>query len=91
MTYRWDDFHLDPEGSLLTRNGHQVDVSRRVLNCITHLLAQRHRVVDYDELCRAIWGHDDVTHHQLSQVILAARRALGDDGQTQRFIAGSAM
>lgn len=86
MTYRWDDFHLDPEGSLLTRNGRQIDVSRRVLNCITHLLAQRHRVVDYDDLCRAIWGHDGVTHHQLSQVILAARRALGDDGQTQRFI-----
>lgn len=86
MIYRWDDFHLAPEGSLLTRNGRQVDVSRRALNCITHLMAQRHRVVDYDELSRAIWGHDDVSHHQLSQVILAARRALGDDGQMQRFI-----
>jgi DNA-binding winged helix-turn-helix (wHTH) protein/tetratricopeptide (TPR) repeat protein len=86
MPYRWDDYRLDREGSLLTRNGRQVDVSRRVLDCITHLLAQRHRVVDYDELSRAIWGHDDVTHHQLSQVILAARRALGDDGQTQRLI-----
>lgn len=86
MQYRWDDYRLDREGSLLTRNGRQVDVSRRVLDCITHLLAQRHRVVDYDDLSRAIWGHDDVTHHQLSQVILAARRALGDDGQTQRLI-----
>ena len=86
MPYRWDDYCLDREGSLLTRNGRQVDVSRKVLDCITHLLAQRHRVVEYDDLSRAIWGHDDVTHHQLSQVILAARRALGDDGQTQRLI-----
>lgn len=86
MAYRWDDFHLDPEGSLLTRNDRQVDVSRKVLDCITHLIAQRHRVVDYGELSRAIWGHDDVTHHQLSQVILAARRAVGDDGQAQRII-----
>lgn len=86
MPYRWDDYCLDREGSLLTRNGRQVDVSRKVLDCITHLLAQRHQVVEYDDLSRAIWGHDDVTHHQLSQVILAARRALGDDGQTQRLI-----
>lgn len=86
MPYRWDDYCLDREGSLLTRSGRQVDVSRKVLDCINHLLAQRHRVVDYDELSRAIWGHDDVTHHQLSQVILAARRTLGDDGQTQRLI-----
>jgi DNA-binding winged helix-turn-helix (wHTH) protein/tetratricopeptide (TPR) repeat protein len=86
MQYRWDDYRLEREGSLLTRHGRQVDVSRKVLDCITHLLAQRHRVVDYDDLSRAIWGHDDVTHHQLSQVILAARRALGDDGQTQRLI-----
>ncbi len=86
MQYRWDDFSLDRAGALLTRNGHQVDVSRKVLDCISHLIEHRDRVVGYDELSRRVWGHDNVTHHQLSQVILAARRALGDDGQAQRLI-----
>lgn len=86
MQYRWDDFSLDRKGALLTRQGHQVDVSRKVLDCISHLIEHRDRVVGYDELSRRVWGHDTITHHQLSQVILAARRALGDDGQAQRLI-----
>jgi DNA-binding winged helix-turn-helix (wHTH) protein len=86
MEYRWDDFSLDREGALLMRQGRQVNVSRKVLDCIAYLLLHRDRVVGYDELIRAIWGHDNVTNHQLAQMVLAARRTLGDDGQTQRLI-----
>ncbi len=86
MLYRWDDYSLDREGTLLTRQGQQIDVSRKVLDCISHLVQHRERVVGYDELIRKVWGHKNVTNHQLSQVILAARRALGDDGQAQRLI-----
>jgi DNA-binding winged helix-turn-helix (wHTH) protein len=86
MQYRWDDFSLDREGALLTRQRQQVDISRKVLDCISHLLEHRQRVVSYDELIREVWGHDNVTNNQLSQVILAARRALGDDGHAQRLI-----
>ncbi len=86
MRHHWDDYCLDREGTLLTRQGQQVDVSRRILDCITHLIEQRHRVVGYDELIRKVWGHDDVTNHQLAQVVMASRRILGDDGQTQRLI-----
>jgi DNA-binding winged helix-turn-helix (wHTH) protein/tetratricopeptide (TPR) repeat protein len=86
MRYLWDGYSLDREGTLLTRHGQQVDVSRRLLDCITLLIEQRYRVVSYDELIRKIWGHDDATNHQLAQVIMAARRVLGDDGQTQRLI-----
>lgn len=86
MQYRWDDFGLDREGALLTRQGQQIDVSRKILDCISHLVEHRQRVVGYDELIRKVWGHENVTNHQLSQVILAARRALGDDGQAQRLI-----
>lgn len=86
MQYRWDDCSLDRDGTLLTRQGRQVDISRKVLECLCHLVENRDRVVSYDELIRKIWGHDNVTNHQLSQVILSARRALGDDGQAQRLI-----
>lgn len=86
MRYCWDDFSLDREGALLTREGQQVDVSRKVLDCISHLVEHRDRVVSYDELIRKIWGHDNVTNHQLTQIVAAARRAIGDDGQTQRIV-----
>ncbi len=86
MQYRWDDFNLDRKGTLLTREGQQVDVSRKVLDCISHLIEQRHRVVGYDELIQRVWGHDNVSNHRLTQLIVAARRAVGDDGQTQAAI-----
>ena len=86
MQYRWDDFTLDRAGSLLTRRGEQIDVTRKVLDCICYLVEQRHRVVSHDELIRRLWGHDNVTNHQLAQVVLSARRTLGDDGQAQRLI-----
>ncbi|MFD0724160.1 winged helix-turn-helix domain-containing protein [Lysobacter brunescens] len=86
MRYRWDDFSLDREAMLLVHDGRQVDVTRKTLACIHHLIENRHRVVGYDELIRTLWGHDNVTNHQLSQVILSARRAIGDDGHTQRLI-----
>jgi DNA-binding winged helix-turn-helix (wHTH) protein len=86
MQYAWDDFCLDRERGLLIRQGRQVKLSRKVLDCITHLVEHRDRVVGYDELIQKIWNHDDVTNHQLAQMVLAARRALGDDGHTQRSI-----
>jgi DNA-binding winged helix-turn-helix (wHTH) protein/tetratricopeptide (TPR) repeat protein len=86
MAYRWGDYSLDRTGSRLTRLGESVDVSRKVLHCIDYLLANRQRVVGYEELYRAIWNHGNVTNHQLAQVMLAARRAIGDDGQAQRLI-----
>jgi DNA-binding winged helix-turn-helix (wHTH) protein/tetratricopeptide (TPR) repeat protein len=86
MQYRWGEYRLDRQGALLTRQGRQVDVSRKVLDCLTHLLEHRDRVVGYDELIGRLWGHPGVTHHQLSQVILAARRAIGDSGHAQQWI-----
>lgn len=86
MRYRWDDFSLDRDAMLLIHQGRQLDVSRKTLECIHHLVANRHRVVGYDELIRTLWGHDNVTNHQLSQVILSARRVVGDDGHAQRLI-----
>lgn len=86
MKYRLERFVLDPEGGMLTKDGQQIDTTWRALSCIAYLVEQRHRVVGYDELIRRIWGHRDATNHQLSQVVLASRRALGDDGQTQRLI-----
>lgn len=86
MKYRWGEWSLDRDAGLLKRHDRPVDVSRKVLECIGQLIKHRDRVVGYDELIRSVWGHDNVTNHQLSQVILSARRLLGDDGQAQRLI-----
>ncbi|MES2672180.1 MAG: winged helix-turn-helix domain-containing protein [Pseudomonadota bacterium] len=86
MQYRWGDFSLDRTGSLLTLRGCQIEASRKVLDCILHLVEHHDRVVGYDELILAIWRHDNVSNHQLSQIVLQTRRAIGDDGQAQHSI-----
>jgi len=86
MPYRWGDFYFDHDSALLTRCGRSVDVSRKVRHCLQHLIEHRDRAVNYDELIRALWGHDNVTNHQLTQIVVAARRAIGDDGQAQTAI-----
>lgn len=86
MQHRWGDFSLDRKAGSLTLAGRRVEVSRRVLDCIDHLLEHHDRVVGYDELIFAIWGHHEVSNHQLSQIVLQARRAIGDDGQAQHSI-----
>jgi DNA-binding winged helix-turn-helix (wHTH) protein/tetratricopeptide (TPR) repeat protein len=86
MRYHWGEYSLNREAGLLTRHGEHVEVSRKVLDCISHLVANHERVVGYDELIRTVWRHENVSNHQLAQVVLAARRAIGDDGQSQRLI-----
>lgn len=86
MRYEWGEWSLDRKAGLLKRSGRPITVSRKVLDCITHLVAHRDRVVGHEELARGIWGHESVSHHQLHQVIQAARRRLGDDGRSQRLI-----
>jgi DNA-binding winged helix-turn-helix (wHTH) protein/tetratricopeptide (TPR) repeat protein len=77
-----------------------LDVARRELRCddipqplparvfevLHHLIAHRDRAVGRDELVRAVFGRPDVSDAQLAQVVLRARRAIGDDGQEQRAI-----
>jgi len=86
MAFHWDDFVFDDTGQMLTQKGRPVDVSRKTLKCIVYLIEHRRRVTTHDELTRVLWGHTNVTHNQLSQVILSARRVLGDDGHEQRLI-----
>jgi pimeloyl-ACP methyl ester carboxylesterase len=54
---------------------------------LRHLLEHRHRVVPKAELLDAVWGDRYVSDATLCSRIKAARRAIGDDGASQRFIA----
>lgn len=83
MLYTWDGYCLDREKSLLTHEGRRIEVSRKVLDCIAYLLEERHRVVTQEELFRRLWGHTSVSSQQLIQIVVAARRAIGDDGKFQ--------
>src|SRR6185437_2371265 len=53
---------------------------------LTQLLRNSHRFVTKEELFDSVWGGRFVGEAALTSRIKAARRALGDDGESQRYI-----
>ncbi|MDH5824488.1 winged helix-turn-helix domain-containing protein [Luteimonas sp. RD2P54] len=77
---------LDTARRELLRDGRPVAVSRRAFDCLSHLVQHRGRDVGRDELVAVVFRRPDVSDVQLGQIVLLARRAVGDDGGAQRFI-----
>ena len=58
----------------------------QVFDRLAYLVEHHDRVVPRDELLDRVWGHRFVADATLSSRIAAARRAVGDDGHSQRLI-----
>jgi DNA-binding winged helix-turn-helix (wHTH) protein len=86
MLHAFLDFELDEDARELRCQGRPVATQTRVLDLIVHLLRARERVVSRDELMRALWQGQVVSDAAISQVIMLARKALGDEGESQRVI-----
>lgn len=84
--YRFDDCQIDLDARVIRRAGVPVDVEAKVFDLIALLLLARERALSKRELNTALWGDRPVTDAALSQQLRKARRALGDDGDTQRVI-----
>src|SRR6478672_9609158 len=84
--YRFGTRVLDPARRELRCDDVPQQLPARTFECLHYLIAHRDRAVGRDELVRAVFGRPDVSDAQLAQVVLRARRAIGDDGQEQRAI-----
>ncbi|MEN8165353.1 MAG: transcriptional regulator, partial [Acidobacteriota bacterium] len=86
MRFAFDDFLLDIDAFRLTRDGTEVDVEPRVFETLVFLVRERHRVISKEELLETVWEVDFASEATLFKAIQQARKALGDDGRSQRFI-----
>jgi len=84
--YRFGARVLDPARRELLCDGVPQPLPARTFECLHYLIAHRDRAVGRDELVRAVFGRRAVSDAQLAQIVLRARRAIGDDGQEQRAI-----
>ena len=84
--YRFGEFELDAACRELRRAGAPVELPSKPFSCVVYLIENRHRVVDRDELMRAVWGHVHLTESVLGQAIRQARQVLGDSGEDQHVI-----
>ncbi|MGB7738552.1 MAG: winged helix-turn-helix domain-containing protein, partial [Steroidobacteraceae bacterium] len=86
MLYRFDSFELDTAKAELRKDGAARLVEPQVFALLTLLVENRERLVSRDEILDKIWDGRVVSDAALSSRIKSARQAIGDDGQSQRFI-----
>jgi DNA-binding winged helix-turn-helix (wHTH) protein/DNA-binding CsgD family transcriptional regulator len=85
MVMRFGDVELDMDLFEVRREGEPVPVEPQVFDVLSYLVRHRDRVVTKHELLDEVWKNF-VTESALTTRIKAARRAVGDDGRTQRVI-----
>ena len=86
MQYRFADCELDVGRRELRRSGEIVPLEPQVFDLLVYLISSRNRVVTKDDLLEAVWGGRIVSESTLTSRINAARKAIGDSGETQRLI-----
>ena len=86
MRYLFEDYVLDTDRRELRRKGGLLSVEPKVFDLLVHLMGNRERVVSKDDLIGAVWNGRIVSESTLTSCINAARSAIGDSGEEQRFI-----
>lgn len=86
MVLIFEDCAMDLPRRELRREGAIVPVEPKAFDIIALLIRERARVVSKQELVDTIWNGRFITDSSLSTAIKTARRAVGDDGQTQHMI-----
>lgn len=86
MRFRFEGCELDTATYQLTVGGRIEPVEPQVFDLLAYLLDHRDRVVTKEELLDNVWGNRFVSESTLTSRVKGARRAVGDDGRSQRII-----
>jgi TolB-like protein/tetratricopeptide (TPR) repeat protein len=86
MEFVFGDCVLDGDRRELTRGSETIVVGPRVFDLLIYLVENRNRVASKDDLLDAVWGGRVVSESTITSHINAVRKAIGDNGQDQRFI-----
>lgn len=79
--YRFDRFVLDLVRGALLADGAERALRPKSFALLRHLVENPERLIDRDEIMRAVWPGVIVTEDSIAQCIKEIRRALGDDEQ----------
>src|SRR5947209_10403017 len=86
LIYEFGEFRLNLAQQTLTRNGEPLTMTPKAYDLLLFLVQNRGRVLEKDELMKALWPESFVEENNLSQNIFVLRRILGDDRNGNCFI-----
>jgi DNA-binding winged helix-turn-helix (wHTH) protein/tetratricopeptide (TPR) repeat protein len=76
--FRFDQFRVDARKRVLLHQDQQVRLTPKVFETLLYLVQHPGRVLDKDELMRAVWPDVVVEENNLNQNVAALRRAFGE-------------
>ena len=85
MRYIFGSYTLDMERHELLHAGTPIKLRPKVFRVLAYLVVHRDRMVPKSELLEAIWPNS-VGEEVLNSCVMAARRAVGDDGRAQAVV-----
>lgn len=86
VRYQFATFRLDTSKFELHDGGRACHVEPLVFDLLAFFARNPGRVVGRDEIVGEVWGGRAISDATISSCIKAARRALGDDGDSQCYI-----
>jgi TolB-like protein len=86
MLFEIGAYTIDTGQFAIRRGDEPVAVEPQVFDLLVLLIKERDRLVTKDEIFEIIWKGRAVSDAALSSRVKAARKALGDDGKSQRLI-----
>lgn len=86
MIYRFGAFELDLARVELRTRGELLSLEPQVFALLALLVENHDRLVSKDEIIEKVWDRRVVSDAAVASRIKSARKALGDDGKSQRFV-----
>ncbi len=86
MIYQFGEYELDLELYQLRCAGVSRRLEPKAFNVLRYLIESRDRIVPKEELLAELWDSPFISDAALNSCIMAARRAVGDNGSTQQVI-----
>ncbi|SLN31818.1 Transcriptional regulator HilA [Roseovarius litorisediminis] len=86
MEYRFDEFLVQIDHGELCLGAEPVAIEPLAFSLLVHLIENAGRLVTKDELVEKVWERRFISDAAISTVVKSVRRALGDDGTTQKYV-----
>ncbi len=84
--YEFGEFRLDAEERLLYKEGATVTLAHKTFDLLLVLLESNGRIMERDELMKAVWPDTAVDSSSLKKAVSALRSALSDEPKHSSFI-----
>ncbi len=85
--YDFGPFRLDADDRQLLRNGEPVPLTPKVFDTLQVLVENHGRLVLKEDLLKTLWPDTFVAEANLTQAVFTLRKALGESGTEQHYLA----